>query len=629
MWFDLDLFGTRKKRLRELDAAAEHAGRLSNSLNAAVAAAGDTLPLSGSRAFMAAVQIRSLLETGGDDLRTALRREGSPFHAAFDIAPQWTDSKVLADALKGLRDLLEGQRNALLAQEREDQGPQGAAVLPPAAGRPPGADPAGPAGPVHPSEAALLWGVTDKLYASWHLRGILLLVAIAIAIALGGSFVIGNQTLNVRKSLDDAQEKAQTELRNISATAQTRVSDESKEIVTRLHERGTDIDAQLKKAETEVADLKAGSDTIKKDIVAKLQDDLRTQETSLKDEIVKPLIKARDEDLKTISDTLEGIRKSLAQIGAGADEQKAKLNTIGPKLAELGIYAKQSDDIGAALARIKTDQEAANTGRLKAETEANTAMLQRKAAEASAAEAEKQRGQTSGAVKTANDEALKHIATLGGIGEQLKGFDGRLKQADEKLNTVVAEQQREFENKRQQLDDKLNAVVAEQQKALENKRQQLDEKLNAIVAEQQKALESKRQQLDEKLNAVVAEQQKAFESKREQLEAKLNDDISAEETRLKAVKGLIDRLEKDARNPPKPPETTPVPPKPKTLADLTLDERQQIQRRLVNGGREIGKIDGKFGPKTVQAIRNFQKKIGSAVTGQLTTDQIADLLKPK
>jgi peptidoglycan hydrolase-like protein with peptidoglycan-binding domain len=294
---------------------------------------------------------------------------------------------------------------------------------------------------VHPDVASVLWAVTDRLYASWHVRAIVLLIAIAIAIATGGSFVIGSQTLNVRKSLDDAQLKAQTEIRTISAATQTRVADESKAVITRLHERGTDIDTQLKRAEAGIADLKTGSDAIKKEIIEKLSEDLKAQETSLKDEIAKPLIKARDEDLQNINGSLDAVRKSVADVGTSVGEQKAKLDELTPKLAQLGIFAGQSEAIGTAFSRITTDGEAAHTSRLSAESEAQTAALQRKAAESSAAEAEKLRSQTSDAVKTASDEALKHIGALGGIAEQLKVLDAKFKELDGKLTGEVAAEQ--------------------------------------------------------------------------------------------------------------------------------------------------------------------------------------------
>jgi hypothetical protein len=531
MWFNFDIFGMRqRKRLRELDAAIALAARLADFL--AAARAGPAIN-SAATAFMAAAQTKSLLELTGDDLRKELLREGSPFQAAFNT-PQWIDIESLSDAVNGLWNLLQSKRDVLRPQAPQDPDPQAFAGVAASAA----------AGPVRPDEASILWTTTEKLYASWPIRAIVLLVVIAIAIAFGGSFVIGNQTLNMRKNLDDALEKAQTEIRAISAATQTRVADESKTVLDRLHERGTVIDGQLQRAETEVAALEAGSNKIKAEIIAKLQEDLKAQETSLKDEIVKPLIKIRDEDLKDINSNLGPIRKSVEEIYARTDEQKSKLDTLTPKLTQLSVYAKQSDEIGTGLSKITTDQEAAHASRLSAESEAHTAKLQRQAAETSAASAETLRGQTGGAVKTASEEAIKYISTLGGIGQRLND-------------------------------------------------------------------------LEAKLSADVAKEKT---------------DVAAEEGRLKEVKGLIDKLEKDAQSaPPKAQPSVEPPAKPKTLADLTTEDKKQIQSRLADQGLYDRPIDGKFGKQTTIAIRAYQKKKGGGteVSGELTTEQIADLLKPK
>jgi peptidoglycan hydrolase-like protein with peptidoglycan-binding domain len=533
MWFDLDLFGARKKRLRELDTAILLASRLFDSLNGSLAGANPPVPISGATAFMTAVQVRSLLELAGDDLRDALRREGSPFKPAFDIAPQWTDSKVLADALKALQNLLEGRRNGLRAQGSAAPAQPAVAVgVPTNAGD---ANAANPAGPVRPDEAAVLWGVTDRLYASWHVRGIVLLVAIAIAIAAGGSFVIGSQTLNVRKSLDDAQEKAQTEIRAISAATQTRVSDESKDVITSLRERGRDIEKQLQRAEKGVSDLNAGSDKIKLDIVEKLQNDLKGRENGLREEILGPLAKIRDDDIKTISTTLTGVRKTLGEVDKGAKEESDKLTLLGPKLGRLQSYADQSEKIVTALTAITADQSATTNARASAETEANTAILQKKIAESAAADAIERRNQAITVVKGASEEAQKHNRTLALIEQQLKDFDSRLKRLDEKLNA----------------------------------------------------------------------------------------DVAVEEARLKSIRDRIAVVE----NPPKPPTppTPPAPPVPpeKTHDSLTSDDWKQIQSRL-----DV-KPDGKYGKKTATAIRAYQRGIKAKVTGRLTPEQIAVLLKPK
>ena len=56
-------------------------------------------------------------------------------------------------------------------------------------------------------------------------------------------------------------------------------------------------------------------------------------------------------------------------------------------------------------------------------------------------------------------------------------------------------------------------------------------------------------------------------------------------------------------------------------------KRRAIQAALVSNGFSLGRIDGKFGPKTRKSVREWQSKAGHAVTGELTSEQIRELLK--
>jgi peptidoglycan hydrolase-like protein with peptidoglycan-binding domain len=587
MWFDLDFFGTRKKQLRELNAAIMLAHGLSKSLSPADADSPGTVP--GTDPFMAAVQIRSLLEFVDKDLQDALRQAGSPFKFAFEQTPQWIDNKALAHALIALQDLLESRRVRLLEPVRKDDGPGSGDAG--ARGKTGKAKSEKPGSSAPADEASVLWGVTEKLYASWQVRAIALVVGLAIVIATGGSFLIGGQTLNVRQDLDKAQDKAQTEIKAISEatqnrvskeseslfgrlhergadlekaqdraqteikaiseTTQSRISKESESLLALLHERGADITAQLQKAEREVVDLKAGSDKIKTDIIKKLQEDLKTEESSLRNEILYPLAKIRDNDLSNISSTLASFRKTIAEMSLDAEAHNNKLAALGPKLDQLRSFADHSDKIGKELSTIAIDQDAAHNGRTNAETEANTAMLQRKAAELSAGEAEKQRDRVINVVKNASDEAQKHNRTLAIIEHQLNDLDGKLKASDAKLTVS---------------------------------------------------------------------------------DAKLNGEIAAEEIHLKSLKERINALDSQITNlPPKQPLapivqplTSPVP---ITESDLSPDDRKQIQRSLAAEGLQVEKIDGKFGKHTIAAIRAHQAKIKAEATGHLTPEQIETLRK--
>jgi peptidoglycan hydrolase-like protein with peptidoglycan-binding domain len=69
-------------------------------------------------------------------------------------------------------------------------------------------------------------------------------------------------------------------------------------------------------------------------------------------------------------------------------------------------------------------------------------------------------------------------------------------------------------------------------------------------------------------------------------------------------------------------KSAPVPqsdPEPMTL--------EQAQARLNELGFKIGKVDGRFGPRTRAGLKRFQKEQGLPVTGELDSTTIAKLSK--
>jgi membrane-bound lytic murein transglycosylase B len=61
---------------------------------------------------------------------------------------------------------------------------------------------------------------------------------------------------------------------------------------------------------------------------------------------------------------------------------------------------------------------------------------------------------------------------------------------------------------------------------------------------------------------------------------------------------------------------------------LTLDERYEMQQLLATRGFDIGNPDGRFGPRTRIAIRNYQASVGLVPDGFASSSVLDRLRQP-
>jgi membrane-bound lytic murein transglycosylase B len=58
---------------------------------------------------------------------------------------------------------------------------------------------------------------------------------------------------------------------------------------------------------------------------------------------------------------------------------------------------------------------------------------------------------------------------------------------------------------------------------------------------------------------------------------------------------------------------------------LSTNEKKELQEFLLHNGFNIGKVDGMIGPKTIEAIRSLQSKLGKIPDGFATKDFLKGL----
>ncbi|MDQ2066518.1 lytic murein transglycosylase [Xinfangfangia sp. CPCC 101601] len=69
-------------------------------------------------------------------------------------------------------------------------------------------------------------------------------------------------------------------------------------------------------------------------------------------------------------------------------------------------------------------------------------------------------------------------------------------------------------------------------------------------------------------------------------------------------------------------------PWPRHWRALTLDERKELQAALVALGHDTGGVDGRIGPKTIAAVKAWQKTVGQVPDGYPSPDVLSELRGP-
>ena len=200
--------------------------------------------------------IRSKLETDAQSSYELSALFDSAEKAGQGQAPTAGD---FASSLESLARGLEAERRTLAAWAPDE--PKAAApkaTAPRAASR--GARSAAP-GPDQPpsekaaedepltrDESAILARLTEKYYQSWAFRIVGFALVAAAFLAGGGTLFLGDKTLNVKEELENAQKKAEDEIKNVNKGLEE------------------SIDKQLKALTTASAEIQAKKDNFEHDL---------------------------------------------------------------------------------------------------------------------------------------------------------------------------------------------------------------------------------------------------------------------------------------------------------------------------------------------------------------------------
>jgi len=131
----------------------------------------------------------------------------------------------------------------------------------------------------------------------------------------------------------------------------------------------------------------------------------------------------------------------------------------------------------------------------------------------------------------------------------------------------------------------------------------------ARLTEQNRKLEKERDQLYEELKNVSKMFQKALQEERRERE-----DLKA---KIEKLQKLLQEAKAKKTTAPKPV---------KRIYPKGSEKVRLVQEALKKAGYDPGPIDGKFGPLTSRALREFQKDVGLPVTGKID-EKTWELLK--
>ncbi|MGH8069561.1 MAG: peptidoglycan-binding protein [Candidatus Entotheonellia bacterium] len=529
-----------------------------------------------------------------------------------------------------------------------------------------------------PSEAALLATLTEKFYGSWAFRTAGAMLVVAALFAIGGTVLIGGQTINVRKDLEQSADRAKKDIVELQQSTVAELNRGRLDVTERMK----DLEKIAGDAMKEIASLQASTTLAltsardelnrgRKDfaneiddgkrglkamiegfesyagelkeravvqVVRAVQESLKEQESGIRAEILAPLERIRDEDIVTLRGMINSVSGDVGKVRDAAKDHRDALNALGPALNQLRSLAGQSDQIARTVESIKSSEPAARDAVTKASDHA------RRAADYEQLASKAETAVLSVLTKV-SDEAEARQRLLGKIEFQSRTLENGVAS----LENDAAQEKSRIDKVKQMLGD-----VDRTQDVMRNLRERLaglEPEVNAVRTRTEKASvvldraepalwniaksEETIRWMGERLGALQA----AIDERKSEIDAVLAIigpakksivELGRVEEDVKTARNRLDQLQPEIETiviRVKEASLIPKPPLSKIEAELTWDEWKVIQQALATLGHDSGLVDGKPGKKTRRAIRSYQNSRGEQPSGRLTPEQIPLLLK--
>ena len=204
--------------------------------------------------------------------------------------------------------------------------------------------------PDKPSEDyAFLWNTAEKLYNSWQVKLLGVLLISAVLLAGTGTVLIGDKALELRKSLEDASNKETANFEFFAKTTRETVTTQSQTVLANLDRQQTEIDRKMTQANDRLRELESRTTEIRDAAVSRVSQEIRDHfapvEKQLKEEIEGLLKKMKEGDVHDLQITVTQLGTQLQTFATDLSAKQAALTAAEPKIKTLVEATANADNL--------------------------------------------------------------------------------------------------------------------------------------------------------------------------------------------------------------------------------------------------------------------------------------------